>query len=60
MDAEAEHHHEEVPAELLELRADVFHLEKLPGHQEADSDGGEVDDPGGDLHHHDTHTVEKL
>ena len=60
VDAEAEHHHEEVPAELLELGANVFHLEELPSHQEADSNGSEVDDPSRDPHHHDAAALEEL
>ena len=60
VDAEAEHHHEEVPAQLLELGANIFHLEELAGHQEADSNGSEVDDPGRDLHHDDAAALEEL
>ena len=60
MYGEAEDHHEEVPAELLELPANIFHFEELAGHQETDSNGGEVDDPGRYLHHHDAEALKEL
>ena len=60
VDGEAEQDGEEVPGQLPELCRQVAFLQQLARHQEADAEGGEVDDPCGDLHHHDTHTVEKL
>ena len=59
MYGEAQDHHEEVPAELLELPANIFHFEELAGHQETDSNGGEVDNPGGYFHHHDAEALKE-
>ena len=59
MDPEAEEDGEEIPAELPELLRQITLLDELLRHEEADADGGEVYDPGGDLHHHDAHALEE-
>ena len=50
---------EEIPAKLLELLRHVLHLQHLLSHQETHSNGGQVDDPGSDLHHDNTQTLKE-
>ena len=59
LDSKPQHHGEEVQAKLRELITWIFHLEDLISDQEADSDGGEVDDPGCDPHHHEAQALEE-
>ena len=59
MDSKPQHHGEEIPAKLLELGTRMFHLQQLASNQETDSNGGEVDDPGCDPHHHDAQALEE-
>ena len=58
MECEAEYHYEDVPGKLLKLI--TICIEDLPSNKEADSDRGEVDDPGCDPHHHDADTLKEL
>ena len=50
---------DEVPGQLGELGHDGLHVQDLPGDQERDADGGEVDHPVGDPHHHVGHRLEE-
>ena len=59
VDTKSQHHCEKIPAELLELGTRMFHLQQLASNQETDSNGGEVDDPGCDPHHHDAQALEE-
>ena len=59
VDCESNHDGEEIQAKLRELITWIFHLKDLISNQETDSDGGEVDDPGCDPHHHDAQALEE-
>ena len=60
MDNKADHHSEEVHAQLGQLAAQVLRGEDLPSDEEADTNWCEVDDPGSQLNSKQIKTMETL